>query len=368
RKIMPDIKNNENNKEKKSQDKKPHKSIKLLELLKQQPDQVDNRKKIIEKISKDDLSKLGEKIKKVSKDHPCHNNKYSRLIRTIESMCQRQASLTKVDYQQFDELVKILWTELEKPCADLYIYISRVKPLPIYLEIKKKPHKYLYLELLVKYIKNHEKMIEEKFEIKHERMYHTLSIPRIYLNDSITIPESAIFGNVKDKVIYPFDIMITRKILYNLNTFTYCKLIERINRNTSSSNKNLKDLKKLKKIAEDWFSGNKYNIPCDTERFRSLDLLQELFETSEEVEDVYQETKNDSLNTKFVRVKELVEKARKDKNNTPRYWQKQFENEFPQGYYVELKRIEGTYYQEKKMNINGMGFYHSRKGRRKKTN
>jgi len=71
-----------------------------------------------------------------------------------------------------------------------------------------------------------------------------------------------------------------------------------------------------------------------------------------------------SNNSKMQKVYSLVLEAQKDTNNFTSYWQKRFEEKFPKGYLVELGRIRDLYFKGKKININGMGFYGVRKGRK----
>lgn len=134
-KFMLDIKNNENNKEKKLQGKKSPASIKIVELIKPQPDQVDNSKKMIEKTGKDGVSKLGEKIKKLSDKNSIPESDIEIIINNID------------------------WDELKKSCADFYVNVTRNNPFKIYLKIT-------WIQVLSATISTSEKYLIRSFKTK----------------------------------------------------------------------------------------------------------------------------------------------------------------------------------------------------------
>ncbi|MBU1873596.1 hypothetical protein KJ688_07690 [bacterium] len=62
----------------------------------------------------------------------------------------------------------------------------------------------------------------------------------------------------------------------------------------------------------------------------------------------------------------LIKKARKDTEHSPEYWKEQFIKEFGEMPYVQIRRIKDNFHKynpSEIFNINGMGFYNTRKGR-----
>lgn len=290
---MTDIKKNGNNKEKNSQDKKPPKSSKLLELLKQakenkqQPDQVANGKKAI----------LGKKIKKLSKDHTYPDSlKNASATALFGEKLSDKKSIPESDIEII--INNIDWDKLKKSCADFYVNVTRNNPFKIYLRIIKN-RIYYNSEILVKYINNIGFWKEEKLEIKHGIMYHSLGIVKLYLKNNIIHKLTTEGRIVTKKIVEEVERITYPKILLYLNTFTYCEVTKRINHAKKGDlGKNVKEernLEDLKNIVEEWFSENRYNIPCDTECLSSLNLLNEADsgrrKTSETVKDDNLETK-----------------------------------------------------------------------------
>ena len=228
------------------------------------------------------------------------------------------------------------WDELKKSCADFYVNFIRINHFKIFLKIIKKCTYYkleitknpiihysrkiikkffIYynFKILVKYIHDIGLETEEKLELKHDIMDHSFRIAQSYLEikkiPKSTTKEMIVMGQLVEEVeriTYP-------KILLYLNTFTCCKLIERINSYKDYLGENIEEkrnLENFKKSVEEWFSENRYDIPGDNECLSSLNLLNtadsERRKTSEEVK-----KRTKQIERKKIEIKSLLNNDKK---------------------------------------------------------
>ncbi|MCF7740967.1 MAG: hypothetical protein K9N00_04150 [Candidatus Marinimicrobia bacterium] len=90
-----------------------------------------------------------------------------------------------------------------------------------------------------------------------------------------------------------------------------------------------------------------------------IKAIEEMDNIDKEIESLNKIENTDSK-TKKQKVKEMIEKARNDKETDPETWKQKFIDEFGKnGFYTELNRINNHYenYTNKKLNINGMKWY-----------